>query len=297
MRTLAALLVTGWPLVAQPALTADQIMAQVAEQQAKAEAARSQYVYRQQTLVRMVRPGGKIAREERREYTVTPQPTETKKVLISLAGQYEQGGKLYPYSNKEFRYKGVDVDGELVEHLSDGLMHEKKARDGINVDLFPLRAEEQKNYLFTLKGTTNAGGREAYRIDFKPRPKAEAAWAGEAWIDAKEFQPVRVTTKLAHNIPLVVRTMLGTNVKQIGFTVAYDRISEGIWFPVSYGTEFGLTAVFFYRRTITMSLKSSEFRKTDSASAIRYELPESAINEPSATPAPPSAASSSLPPP
>jgi hypothetical protein len=41
---------------------------------------------------------------------------------------------------------------------------------------------------------------------------------------------------------------------------------------VTYGTEFQINALFFYKRTIIMNLESSGFQKTDVASTIRYDV-------------------------
>ena len=49
-----------------------QIMSRVAINQAKSQDLRKSYVYNQKQLLRMVRGSGKIAREERREYVITP---------------------------------------------------------------------------------------------------------------------------------------------------------------------------------------------------------------------------------
>jgi len=97
---------------------------------------------------------------------------------------------------------------------------------------------------------------------------------GEAWIDAAELQPVRIDTHLAFKIPWAVRTFLGTNLKQTGFAITYQRVAEGVWFPATYGTEFQIDVLFFYKRTITMNLESTGFQKTDATSKIEYDLPD-----------------------
>src|ERR1700731_3036662 len=55
-------------------------------------------------------------------------------------------------------------------------------------------------------------------------------------------------------IPVFVRTLLGTDLPGLGFNVEYRRFDDGVWFPVSFGTEFRLRAVFFINRDITVSL-------------------------------------------
>lgn len=132
--------------------TAESIMARVAANQERAEAARSQIVYRQYTFVRLLRTNGKVSREEKRTYTVTPTADGTGKHLDSFWGQYEKGGKLYPYDKPGFEYKNTDIDGELIDELTDDLVNDKKSKDGLSSDLFPLTTKEQTNYTFRLAG-------------------------------------------------------------------------------------------------------------------------------------------------
>ena len=68
-----------------------------------------------------------------------------------------------------------------------------------------------------------------------------------------------------------VRIFLGTNLSQTGFSVAYERVAENVWFPATYGTEFRFNVLWGYKRTVTLSLESSGFRKTDVNSAIHYD--------------------------
>jgi hypothetical protein len=41
-----------------------------------------------------------------------------------------------------------------------------------------------------------------------------------------------------------------------------------VWFPVSYGGEFEVRALFLYKRTMTISMANSDFRRVDVASKI-----------------------------
>src|SRR5207248_5003060 len=96
-------------------------------------------------------------------------------------------------------------------------------------------------------------------------------WKGEALIDVAECQPVMISSKLASKIPLAVKVLLGTNIKGLGFSLAYQKFADGVWFPVSYGGEFEVRAVFFYRRTISVSLVNSEFKRTSVNSTVAYQ--------------------------
>src|SRR6202011_3688252 len=108
-------------------------------------------------------------------------------------------------------------------------------------------------YQFELAGEHVVDGRKAYRIRFQPADRHELTWAGEALIDAEEVQPVNVYTRLSRRIPMAVRTLLGTDLPGLGFSVRYQRFDRDVWFPVSFGTEFRLHVLFFLNRDITVS--------------------------------------------
>ncbi len=255
--------------------TADEIMAQVALHQDSAVAARSQFVYHQNVLVRMKRANGKIAREETRDYTVTPAADGIKRELVSLSGTIGEGKKAVTYDKADFRYKNIDIDGELVQNFADDFGVDKKSKDGVAHDLFPLRSELLTKYTFTLTGTEKWHDREAYHIEFQPSAKRDIdddCWAGDALIDTVELQPLVVTSHLACKLPLLVKTMLGTNIKQVGFKVTYQKFDDGIWFPVTYGGELQFRAVFMYARTVGVGLVNSDFHRAKVDTAIKYEL-------------------------
>jgi hypothetical protein len=73
-------------------------------------------------------------------------------------------------------------------------------------------------------------------------------------------------------VPWAVRTFLGTNLRQTGFAITYLRVADGVWFPATYGTEFEVDVLFFYKRTIAMNMESGDFQRTDATSKIEYNL-------------------------
>ncbi len=83
-----------------------------------------------------------------------------------------------------------------------------------------------------------------------------------------------VTTSMAWKMPAAVRILLGTNIKGLGFSLSYRKVADGVWFPVSYGGEFEVTGLFFYKRTMSISLANSGFRHADVTSQIAYEKDE-----------------------
>jgi hypothetical protein len=271
--------------VPDPRLVMERVAANV---EATTEA-RRQYVYHQTVRSSLVRTNGQVSRKEKREYTVLPSEKGTEKRLVVFAGEYRKGKDLLPYTKPDFQYKEMDIDGELIEELTDELVDDKESHDGIPHSLFPLRAKDLPAYRFTMKGEANVQGRRAYHIAFEPQKRGNCIqvggenesecsgqpWKGEAWIDAEEFQPVRIQTDLSYKVPWAVRVFLGTNLRQTGFSISYKRVAENVWFPSSYGTEFRLNALWFYKRTITLSLDSSQFQRTGAESTVAYELPES----------------------
>ena len=263
------LLLLGASLRAQ-APSVEQIMSHVAENQARAQKTRRVFVYQQRVALRSHRDGGKLTREEIHEYTVTPTESGSVKKLVRFEGKYANNGKLISYNEPGYEYRDLDLDGEIMDDLAEDLTDDDSSRDGIGSDLFPLTADQQEKYTFALKGVEKYKAARVYRIAFRPKPGSQAPWAGEALVETQEFQPVRVTTRLARGIPLAVRTLLGTDVKGLGFSVAYDKFGEGLWFPVSYGGEFQIRALFVYKRTISISLANSNFRRTDVKSTVAF---------------------------
>ena len=257
-----------------------EIMARVAENQNRSLEQRKEFVYHQRQLLRMVRGNGKVAREEKREYTVTPKDSGVDKDLLHFEGKYEHKGKFVPYYRPGYEYKDMDIDGDLIDDMSNDMTNDDNSRDGIGANLFPLTGSQQAKYDFKLLKTELFHDREVYRVAFEPKPKqkgleeGDAFWKGQALIDAAEYQPVLVNTTMAPKIPAAVRVLLGTNLKGLGFSVSYQKFAEGVWFPVSYGGEFEVRAVFFYKRTISISMANDDFRRTDVNSRVAYATEE-----------------------
>lgn len=277
-RVLAMVLVAAYSAaqdsVTQPAeqpLTADAIMARVAANQDRSDALRKQYVYRQHIHIVTHRSNGKVLREESADYDVVPAADGTKKELKLLTGRYWNKGKYESFQGPPVPESG-SLDGGLIEGFRDDLSNEK-TKDGLAKNLFPLTSEEQKSYEFKLLGREMEDGRSVYHIAFRPKDRDEITWAGEAYIDAAEFEPVRVFTKLSRRIPLGVRIFLGTDLPGIGFNVMYKRQEDGVWFPATFGTEFKIHAVFFINRQVTIALENSRFEHTHVESRMKVVGP------------------------
>ncbi len=257
-------------------LTADAIMARVAANQDRSEALRKQYVYHQHLRILTHKSSGKVLREETADYEVLPTPDGTEKELKSLTGRCWSKGKYETFQGERVP-EADSLDGGLIQGFRDDLLNEK-TKDGLAKDLFPLTSAEQKDYEFKLLGQEvlgqeKYGGRSVYHIGFRPKDKDDITWAGEAYIDAAEFQPVRVFTKLSRRIPFMVRTMLGTDVPGVGFNVVYARQEDGVWFPATFGTEFRIHVLFFINRQVSIALENSRFEHTHVESRMKVVGP------------------------
>ncbi len=256
----------------------DQIMSQVAAHQDQAEQLRSKFTYTQKVRIRALRGNGKLSREEFCVYSVLPTNNATKKELVQFKGRYESNGQIVEYNKpgEQIPNKKVDIDAGVVPGLRDGLINDKESRDGLGKDLFPLNSAEEKKYRYELQGEETYKGRPVYRIGFRPKKGFEGfddnktIWAGEALVDKADLQPISVTTRMSKGLPFFVKTTLGTNVHELGFTVSYAHFDNGVYFPVSYGGEFDIKAVFFYKRTFTISLENTDFRRGEAESKITF---------------------------
>lgn len=277
MRLIAVVfsLLPGWAVAGKcpDAPPLEEILARLAANQERAVEARRTVVYEQRTLVRLLRTNGKLAREESRRYSVTPTPSGTERKLESFEGRYEKKGRLLPYDKPGFTYKDLDLDGELIDDLTEDLVNDRDSRDGIAAGLFPLTSREQRGYQFAFEACRMTGGAPAFLLRFQPRKRGGGGskpWEGEVYVDPREFQPLLVVTRLSRNVPAAVRVLFGISIRQLGFCVTFTRVDEGLWFPSTYGTEFGLRVLFGYKRNITMNVVNSGFRRAQADSVITF---------------------------
>jgi len=269
------------PEIQTETLSADAIMARVAANQDGSEALRKEYVYKQHIHIVTHKPSSRMMRDETADYEVVPLSDGIQKRLKLLTGRYWNKGKyvdfqgdpspkndsskdpdlMYNLRNREPAPLTGSTDADLIHYLRNYLLDDK-SKDGVARALFPLTFDVQKDYTFKLLGEEVEEGRKVYHIAFTPKDKEELAWEGEAFIDAAEFQPVRVFTKLSGHVPLLVRTMW-FDLPDFGFNVVYRRQDDGVWFPSSFGTEFRVHAgpVFFFNRDVSISMKNSGFER------------------------------------
>jgi len=248
------------PAKADEPPTAEAIMARVATNQDSSEKLRSQYIYKQHIQVISKKPSGKVQREETADYQVVPKPDHSERTLEQLTGRYWHKGKYETFSGEPVP-EPDSTDGELVHDFREDVTNEK-SKDGLAHDLFPLTTDEQKDYKFRLMDHEPFEGRQAYHIAFTPKGDDDTDWAGEAYIDAQEFQPIYVFTKLSRPLPFGVRKFMGIDLPGLGFAVHYRRQDDGVWFPTSLGSEFRIRVLFLFNRTMTVSLENKAFEHT-----------------------------------
>lgn len=254
-------------------------MARVAANQDHAEAERIHYVYAQHAMAAS-RKGKTVMCEEITDSRVTPSSTSSHIELLKLDGRQLLKGKYVTYtttlkaeltdhedSPKTEKEDFENIDRDLVENMRANLTNDK-SKDGLGSKLFPLTSKSQEEYNFHLTGRESKNGHEVFHIVFSPKQKETYGWKGDAYIDTTAYQPVMVMTAMSRRMPFVVRNLMGTSLPGLGFTVIYAPQPDGVWFPVSFGTEFKLHVLFFLHRQIVIQAQNREFQKTHVSSRI-----------------------------
>ncbi len=288
---------------------AEEVMARVAANQDTAEAERAHYVYVQHAKMTS-RRGKTVMCEEITDYRFTPSSDGTDQQLLKVDGRYLRDKNYVTYTAllprdeekpkgpEKSEEKSVDkaaadkkkhsetnpgneeaLDRDLVENLRWNLIHDK-SKDGYNARLFPLTSKNQTDYVFRMVGRERLNGRDVYHITFRPKDKDDFGWSGDAYIDITAFQPVLVTTAMARKVPFAVRTLLGTNVPGLGFTITYAPQPDGVWFPVTFSTEFKIHVLYFFHREIILDAQNRDFEKTHVTSRIVGEATPVDPNQP-----------------
>jgi hypothetical protein len=287
--------------------SAESVMNRVAINQDTAEAERAHYVYVQHAKMTS-RRGNAVMCEEITDYRFTPASDGTDEQLLKVDGRFLKNHKFISYDKllprdedkpkdagkdsdkdksaakekdkqdkKDKKDKDKDpasdpnsnetLDRDLVENMRWNLIHDK-SKDGVNAHLFPLTTKDQLNYAFRMVGRERLNGRDVYHIAFRPKEKNDFGWSGDAFIDTTAYQPVLVTTGMARKIPFAVRTLLGTDVPGLGFTITYAPQTNGVWFPVTFSTEFKIHVLYFFHRQIILDAQNRDFEETHVSSRI-----------------------------
>ena len=278
-------LLLALPLAAQQP-TAQDIMVRVATNQDTTEAARLHYVYIQHAHVRSLK-GHTVRCEETTDTRITPTATGSDQQLLKLDGRLLHKGQYITYTHLPttaetgrpspdaddvtVNLDDDETDRDIVEHMRHNLTNDK-SKDGISGRLFPLTSKSQAGYDFQLLGRTPINGHDTFHLTFRPKDTSDTSdfgWKGDAYIDTTSYQPVLVRTAMARNIPFAVRTLLGTSLPGLGFSVTYAPQPDGVWFPITFGTEFKMHILFFFNREIIIDAHNLDFEKTHVTSQIR----------------------------
>jgi hypothetical protein len=254
--------------------TPEEIMAQVAANQDRAAEQRKSYVFQQRARVLLTNGSNKLKRDDTRFYVVTPTEAGVERELQNQEVIHRKDGEKLELMGLA-AVESDDVDGldkGMVDGFHEDLGGDHDSRDGINPDLFPLTTDKQAEYRFEMTGLQDYQGRAVYAIRYEPQGKNfdGSPWRGEILVDRNELQPVLVTSELAWKIPLWVRTVFGVSIRQLGFKIAYAELEDGVWFPVSYGGEFQIKALHFFRRRAVVSLLNHSFQKTSVETKLHF---------------------------
>ena len=254
-------------------LTANDIMQRVIEHQTRAQEARKQWVYTQEVFARSTQRNKTLMREETRTFRVLPSEQGSKREELSVAGQRRVKGKLETYAGALTNDDSID---EWVSDLAKGGDGEKSGgiRDVFGPNVFPLAGDKLKGYSFVRKNDAEFRGHAVYVVEYKPLKEGKYGFVGDPWegevlVDKESFQPVFISSFLAFKMPMAIKVLLGTNIRDLGFKIEYDKFGD-VWFPVKGSGEFKVDAVWFFKRNGTYSMKCYDFRKATAESSISF---------------------------
>ncbi|MBY0505146.1 MAG: hypothetical protein K2X03_14635 [Bryobacteraceae bacterium] len=259
--------------------TADEIMQRVIENQTRAQEARKNWVYTQEIFARSTQRNKTLMREETRTFRVLPNEKGNKRESLSVAGQRRVKGKLVTY-DKAIPDDEDDSIDEWVSDLAKGKDDDEKGnslRDAFSPGAFPLAGDKLKGYIFTRKPDTEFRGHAVYAVEYKPLKNGKydyvgGPWEGEVLVEKESFQPVFISSFLEFKMPAAVKILLGTNIRDLGFKMEYDKFGD-VWFPVKGSGEFKVDAVWFFKRNGSYSMKCYDFRKGTADSSITFTTP------------------------
>jgi len=255
--------------------TADEIMQKVIENQTRALEARKQWVYTQEVFARSTQRNKTLMREETRTYRVLPNEKSNKREPLTVDGKRRVKGKVESYT--QALTDDDDID-EWVSDVVDASKDEEKKtggfRDAFGPNVFPLAGDKLKGYIFTKKKDAEFRGHSVYVVEYKPKKNSKYDYVGDPWegevlVEKESYQPVFISSFLEFKMPAAVKILLGTNIRDLGFKVEYDKFGD-VWFPVKGSGEFKLDAVWFFKRDGSYSMKCYDFKKATAESSITF---------------------------
>ena len=264
-------------IASDAALTADEIMQRVIENQTRAQEARKQWVYTQEVFARSTQRNKTLMREETRTYRVLPSAQSNKWEPLTVLGQRRVKGKLERYDQAIPDSEDDSFDEWVSGVTSSSKDEEEKKggfRDAFGPNVFPLAGDKLKGYIFTKKNDAEFRGHSVYAVEYKPRKNGKYDYVGDPWegevlVEKDSFQPVFISSFLEFKMPMAVKVLLGTNIRDLGFKIEYDKFGD-VWFPVKGSGEFKLDAVWFFKRNGSYSMKCYDFQKATAESSITF---------------------------
>src|SRR6201996_7975018 len=118
----AMLILGGYSFAAEPLTpgpTAEQIMAKVAANQDRTEAARTRYIYQQHIRMVSRKPGGRVMCEEVTDSRVSPKQKESQQQLLKLDGRYWQKGRYVHFRTLQEHDVSESKDGGSKDEPKD----------------------------------------------------------------------------------------------------------------------------------------------------------------------------------
>jgi hypothetical protein len=164
-----------------------------------------------------LRPNGKVAREEKRTYTVTPKAKGFERKLEKFEGWYERKGQMIPYSEPGYNYKGMDIDGDLIDDLIDDWTGNEESKDGVDKDFFPLTSKLPEE-VHVLRPPVR------YQLAFAPREKNSAPWKGDIAVDPETLHPRTMNSTLVYRLPAAAKIIFVNVAHQVGYSVNYGKV-------------------------------------------------------------------------
>jgi hypothetical protein len=123
-------------------------------------------------------------------------------------------------------------------------------------------------YNFTLVGTENLGGREAWVIDGEPRPGFEphlkeskflSKFRGRVWIDKGDLQLAKMDVECIDTVSLglfLARVHKGTRV-----TLQQTRVNDEVWLPEHLAVKIDVRLALFKEIRVGQEQSFSEYKK------------------------------------
>ena len=221
-----------WGLLAQNALTADQIIqkAVARAQNPAAKPGKGAYTYTKLTVMEELDSAGKVKEHKEKVYQVNFRDGATYAKLVEVNG----------------RAPGqADLKKQVQNEADANQMTGAKSKKGENRENF-LTPEIVERFDFRLVGQTNFNGRATYQVAFQPKNPAPPSHhmvdrlldriSGMVWIDAEEFEIARAELQLGSEVNLLGGVV--GSLKKLAYTMTCTRIDDGLWFRTSSFGDF-----------------------------------------------------------